>query len=268
MDCRKRESYRGRDDIWGDPDCEELCKATTRATVSVAVDMAAIRPGTAARRAFEASFKRDVARLLGGGMPPERVLVTSIRSGSVVVDFSVLPDVKLKQGLPIETTLKQRLRAPGVALGGYMTASSVAVAPPPLPPPGVSMGAVAPGGVVVQSDDSDSGLAIAAVVMGGLVLMAAILAVAFVRTRQQKAVQATVISVSGGPSGESGPIPQANLAATEPQWGGAVAGTIVGLPIGAQPIGQLGTGTEHSGLFGGGGGGGAAGQAAYPPVRD
>ena len=64
--------------------------------LTLAVDVTTIQEGTPARANFESSFKDDIALAAttasGTKVGPERVNITSIRAGSVIVVFVILPD--------------------------------------------------------------------------------------------------------------------------------------------------------------------------------
>jgi hypothetical protein len=60
-------------------------------TVTISKDIADIPRGTPQEYEFIASFTSDVSNAVG--ISRERIKVTSIRPGSVIVEFSVLPDV-------------------------------------------------------------------------------------------------------------------------------------------------------------------------------
>jgi hypothetical protein len=77
--------------------------------------------GTGARKAFEAAFTTDLARLIH--VDASRVKITSITAGSVVVRFVVLPDLSGKALAP--SSLTNAFKAKGVAIGGAKSTSAI-----------------------------------------------------------------------------------------------------------------------------------------------
>eukprot|EP01052_Picozoa_sp_SAG31_P010095 SAG31_NODE_543_length_14248_cov_3.230900_6_plen_888_part_00 len=68
-------------------------------TLTLALDIAAVgEPGSPSRAEFETKFKQDVAATLGQAMEPNRIIINSISSGSVTVDFTILPNA---DGTPV-----------------------------------------------------------------------------------------------------------------------------------------------------------------------
>jgi hypothetical protein len=162
------------------------------------MDIASIPPGSAKRQSFVASFKSDMARILGKGTPPKpiatsRVLVTGLSSGSVIVDFTILPDLTNE---PVEQKdLEQAFEAPGVVLGGVKTTGRVTV------------DAQSPAAVLLTvtamptQKEGGRDLTVVVVVMGGGIIIALIGGVAYYCSRKFAVVahttEATVISVDG-----------------------------------------------------------------------
>ena len=105
-----------------------LATNTVTAEITLDADLATINADLAT---FMAQFKSGVATALG--VDASRVTVHSVAAGSVVVSFSVAPDVS---GVGVDFT---PLAQAGVAIGSYTSESVVTTidvtVPPPSPPP-------------------------------------------------------------------------------------------------------------------------------------
>jgi Ca2+-binding EF-hand superfamily protein len=90
------------------------------ASLSLNTDLATIQEGTEERRLFEEQFKGDVAGLVGVGV--DRIVVTSIAAGSIVVDFLILPDGSVAFST---AALETVFGVPGVVVAGGTTTTPV-----------------------------------------------------------------------------------------------------------------------------------------------
>ena len=94
-----------------------------RARLALALDIATIPVGSAARASFVESFASDVGTRLG--VSASRIVVNSIASGSVIVDFSILPD---SSGHEISlSVVSTAFSAGGVAIAGSTTTTAVEI---------------------------------------------------------------------------------------------------------------------------------------------
>jgi hypothetical protein len=100
----------------------ELLPGTVTARLILDLDLASIALGSVARVEFESRFRLDVAYLLGN-ISSARVLIDAISAGSVVVDFSVLPD---SAGRALDPdVLLAAFAAGGVPVAGHHTVAPV-----------------------------------------------------------------------------------------------------------------------------------------------
>ena len=108
---------------------EETPGAVT-AQMQLNKDIADIPEHSAERTAFETAFKTDVAALLSIGA--ERVHITSIASGSIVVGFAVLPD---SHGVALaQHSLTDHLVVAATVAGASVTAAPSGMETVPTPP--------------------------------------------------------------------------------------------------------------------------------------
>jgi len=96
-------------------------------------DIGTIGEGSAARKAFEDAFRTDLATLLGN-ITKTRVVITSIKAGSIVVDFYVLADSSGKA--LTASSLTTAFKSSGVSIGGAkstaaITSSDITTTPEP-----------------------------------------------------------------------------------------------------------------------------------------
>eukprot|EP01045_Picozoa_sp_COSAG04_P010101 COSAG04_NODE_609_length_12066_cov_55.131695_4_plen_1371_part_00 len=120
----------GADCASGDGACLPLNSLT--ASLELDMDIASIPEGTPERASFESSFKIDTAAALGG-IGPDRIRILSIQSGSIIVDFAVLPAA---DGTGLErAVITSSFAAGGVAIAGSTTTSAVSVTSTPVPSP-------------------------------------------------------------------------------------------------------------------------------------
>jgi hypothetical protein len=122
-------------------DCVPQSGAVT-ASLSLDIDIDSIAAGTPERAAFEASFRTDVATVLG--IAEERVLLLSVASGSVVVTFAVDPSPAGVAIAPAEFDFA--LGADSLEIAG-VSVETFSVTTPPSPLPGLD--------AEEQADDDD-----------------------------------------------------------------------------------------------------------------
>eukprot|EP01046_Picozoa_sp_COSAG06_P033744 COSAG06_NODE_3470_length_5297_cov_18.285879_2_plen_359_part_00 len=92
------------------------------AQLTLAIDFASLETGTPERVAFESRFQEDVAVALGH-IDVNRVRIKSIRAGSTVVVFLVLPSYN---GTPMATTVvTEAFSSDGILIAGSATTSGV-----------------------------------------------------------------------------------------------------------------------------------------------
>ncbi|GBG30598.1 Beta-hexosaminidase subunit beta [Hondaea fermentalgiana] len=72
-----------------------------RLTISLDRDFAELKPGSEAESTFKASFVEDMRKSLG--IPSDRIRITGLSSGSVIVNFIILPPTSDDDTLPAET---------------------------------------------------------------------------------------------------------------------------------------------------------------------
>jgi hypothetical protein len=111
------------------------------AQLTLSIDFASLVEGTPERAAFETQFREDVAAALGG-IDTGRVRIKSIRAGSTVVDFLVLPSY---DGTAMAATvMTEAFSSDGILIAGSSTTSGVTniavvtedmIATPPTPSP-------------------------------------------------------------------------------------------------------------------------------------
>ena len=93
------------------------------AVLSLNTDIATIPAQSAARETFEARFRIDLASLLGG-IATERIVINTITSGSIAVNFTVLPAAGAEPTVSA-AALTAAFSAPGVMLAGVQTTAAI-----------------------------------------------------------------------------------------------------------------------------------------------
>jgi hypothetical protein len=78
--------------------------------------------GTDARKTFEAAFTTDMAKLLGN-IDKSRIRITSIKAGSIIVNFYILADSAGKP-LPYKS-LTTAFKEKGVSIGGAQSTAVI-----------------------------------------------------------------------------------------------------------------------------------------------
>jgi hypothetical protein len=115
-----------------------LTNATT-SSVTFNLDIIQMKVGSPARATFETNFKSDVAALLN--VTTSRIVIVSMRPGSLVVTFAVLPDT---DGTVVTASaVTTALTSGGSIANNYPTVVNGSPAPPP--PPGTSPSPPPPG---------------------------------------------------------------------------------------------------------------------------
>jgi hypothetical protein len=94
---------------------------TLTASVTINANFADINTNTNTMDSFKATFKTGVAGLLSG-VDASQVVVNSVAAGSVVVDFSVLPNTA---GNVIAASAITAAFTSGVTIGAYTTTAAI-----------------------------------------------------------------------------------------------------------------------------------------------
>lgn len=103
--------------------CRKFVPNTVSTQISLAQDISSITLGSLQRAQFEQRFQLDVAKALGG-IKENRIFINSIKSGSVIVEFSVAPDAT---GQPIAaSTITQAFSKAGIQVAGTTTTKAIA----------------------------------------------------------------------------------------------------------------------------------------------
>jgi hypothetical protein len=117
------------------PPAPKAVVGSVTGSLTLTKTLAEIQVGTVERALFEAAFTADVAKAIG--CAPELVVIMSIASGSVVVNFAVLPVAGKSLAA---SAITSAFAKPGVVITGVKTTKAITaadvkiVAPPPSPP--------------------------------------------------------------------------------------------------------------------------------------
>ena len=127
------------------------------AAVVLDIDISSIADRPAWSLTFATSFKADMAGLIGGNVTADQVLVNSITAGSVVVEFTIVPDSRGAAVTP--GALANVFATAGISIAGAFTesvivSSDVAVTPSATTA-GTAAGSGADTGGVADTSDAD-----------------------------------------------------------------------------------------------------------------
>lgn len=101
---------------------------TVQSVLALPLPLSTIPPNSVARTNFEANFKADLATTVSASsgflVTAERVVINSISAGSVIVDFSIVPD---SNGVPLQSSSLAAAFSAPVSMGvlGVTTSSII-----------------------------------------------------------------------------------------------------------------------------------------------
>ena len=166
-----------------------------KAKLTLNIDMSSIT-STSLRAAFETNFKTDVAAHLE--VTADRVVVNSVVSGSVIVDFHVLADAS---GIPIPTSVLNSKLISGASVAGSTLTVAVAgverVAAAPTPAP--------VGNSVALPAEEDSNTAVIIVIIVASVVGLAIIVLLVFKVVLKKDTSVAGTKAAGKGAGKSAP---------------------------------------------------------------
>ena len=97
-------------------------RSSLNLSLTVELDIASIKSGSAARTKFEIEFRRDVAAAMK--VQTSQIKITSVKAGSVEVSFSVLATANGGQTVSLQQA-REAFAKPGVSIAGTQTTAAI-----------------------------------------------------------------------------------------------------------------------------------------------